>query len=625
MIPKRMQQFLQDTLPQSVWKNRLISDGPFRFLEFGPLDVDRLARLGIKVDRLGPRLVSCMWNEESRVEIGGFLVVDNLAMGHPSMGGTRMLPDITPDIIHNLARGMTLKNAAADLPFGGGKSGIVRPDHLSDSDRHEVIRGFGQLLKRYREIYIPGPDVGTNDADMKTFAIENGLNNVVSKPADMGGNRIDELGGAANGVVVATKALLEHLPKLRQLPQFKDMVIPDPSGMDILIQGFGAVGAHVARIFHDYDPQTAPIIKGISDEHGYLLNNAGLPWQELFDMWKSFGSVTRKFFHDRIMHDEKTDLQQMVFSNSANNLLTESAFCLVPASPVFNYLDVDASTNPAMTCDRMGRWRIVVEGANTYSPNPARKAERRRMERHVYRDKGVLIATDYLVNSGGVIYAAHERIIPTPDHLKIPKEFLGDSSAIEKWLSQNRDDFAELAEIRRKAAVEKLETVIRRNMEELIEGLCKDADSLPCEIAEQISVQRIASMEKSRTARDIMEKAPTISVDKSITDAAQLLVKAHVSIVNVVSEKGKLIGIVTNWDITKAMASKLPMDSPLTKVMTADVFTAAPGDTILDCIRMLENHEISAMPIVENDKVVGVISGDILARRTLFRLLQTMT
>jgi len=54
-----------------------------------------------------------MWNEDSPVEIGGFLVVDNLAMDQPSMGGTRMLPDI----IHNLARGMTLKNAAADLPF----------------------------------------------------------------------------------------------------------------------------------------------------------------------------------------------------------------------------------------------------------------------------------------------------------------------------------------------------------------------------------------------------------------------------------------------------------------------------------------------------------------------------
>lgn len=624
MIPKIMKQFLQDALPQSVWKNRLIKDHAFRFLEFGPLDVDRLARLGIKVDRLGPRLVSCMWNEDSPLEIGGYLVVDNLAMGQPSMGGTRMLPDITPDIIHNLARGMTLKNAAADLPFGGGKSGIVCPEDLAGTDRGDIIKEFGRLLKRYKQIYIPGPDVGTNDADMKTFAIENGLNNVVSKPADMGGNRIDELGGAANGVVVATKALLEHLPKLRQLPQFKGMEIPDASDMDVLIQGFGAVGAHVARIFHDYDPDNSPVIKGISDVDGYLLNQGGLPWRELFNMWKAFSTVTKKFFHEKIMHNGDDSYKNMVFSNAANNLLTESAFCLIPASPVFNYLDVDAGSNPAMTCDRMGNWRMIVEGANTYSPNPARKAERRRMERHVYRDKGVIIATDYLVNSGGVIYAAHERIIPTPDHLLIPKNILGKCNEIEDWLDKNRSDFAELAEKRRKAAVKKLETVIRRNMEELIQGLCKDADSLPCEIAERISVQRIASREESRTARDIMENAPTISVDKSITEAAQMLVDAHVSIVNVVSEKGKLIGVVTSWDITSAMASKLPMDSPLTKIMTADVYTAAPDATILDCIRMLENHEISAMPIVENDQVLGIISGDILARRTLFRLLQTM-
>ncbi len=625
MIPSRMNQFLHDALPESMWKNRLIKDGPLRFIEFGPLDVDRLQRLGIKVDRLGPRLVSCMWNEESPIEIGGFLVVDNLAMGQPSMGGTRMLPDITPDIIHNLARGMTLKNAAADLPFGGGKSGIVKPENLSKEDRYEVIKGFGHLIRRYKEIYIPGPDVGTNDADMKTFAIENGLNNVVSKPADMGGNRIDELGGAANGVVVATKALLEHLPKLKQLPQFKHMVIPKAPDMDILIQGFGAVGAHVARIFHDYDPEACPIIKGVSDENGYLLNKAGLPWKELFDMWKEFGAVTRKYFHDEIMHENHPEFKNMVFSNSSNNLLTESAFCLVPASPVFNYLDVNSKTNPSMTTDRMGKWQIIVEGANTYSPNPARKAERRRMERHVYRDKGVLIATDYLVNSGGVIYAAHERIVPTPDHLLIPKNILGNPKEIETWLSRNKDDFANLAEIRRKTAVKKLETVIRRNMEELIDGLCKDADSLPCEIAEQISVQRIASMEKSRTARDIMEEAPTIGLDKSVTDAAQMLVNSQGAIVNVVSEKGKLIGIVTNWDVTQAMASKLPMDSPLTKVMTADVITAQPDATIIDCIRMLENHEISAMPVVADDKVVGVLSGDILARRTLFRLLQTMT
>lgn len=624
MIPKLMHAYLSDCLPDHAWKTRLIEDGPHRYMEFGPLDVDRLQRLGIRVDRLGPRLVACMWNEESPLEIGGYLVVDNLAMGAPSMGGTRMLPDITPDIIHNLARGMTLKNAAADLPFGGGKSGIVSSPGLTDQDRREVIKSFGRLLSRYTDIYIPGPDVGTNDADMKTFAVENGLNNVVSKPADMGGNRIDELGGAANGVVVATKALLAHLPKLKTLPQFRDLIIPEPREMTVLIQGFGAVGAHVARIFHDYDPAACPVITGISDATGYLYNKTGLPWQELFDMWKIHGEVTRQFFHDRIMHECRTGSDCTIFSNSANNLLTESAFCLVPASPVFNYLDVDSTTNPSMTVDRMGKWRVIVEGANTYSPNPARKADRRRMERHVYRDRGTLIATDYLVNSGGVIYAAHERIIPTPDHLLIPKDRLHNEEKCNEWLKQNEEEFAALSEKRRKAAVDKLETVIRRNMQELVEGLCKDHDSLPCEVAEQISVTRIASMEKSRKAKDVMAPSPTIEVDKNITDAARLLVESSSPMVCIVSEKGKLIGIVTTFDITRAMAARLPMDSPLAKIMTTDVITAEPDATIIDCIRILENSEISAMPIVADNRVLGIISGDILARRTLYRLLQTM-
>ena len=621
MIPTKMEQLLQGTLPASVREKRLIQDGPLRFLEFGNSDVDSLQRLGITADRLGPKRVSCMWVEDSPLEIGGFLVVDNLAMGQPSMGGVRMLVDVTPHDIHNLARGMTLKNAAADLPYGGGKSGIVRPENISDTDRFEIVKGFAKLILRYADIYIPGPDVGTNDADMKTFGIENGLNNCVSKPADMGGNRIDELGGAANGVVVATKALLEHLPKLRKLTQFKDMVIPDPDRMDILIQGFGAVGAHTARIFHDYDPANAPIIKGISDVDGYFFKEDGLPWEELFEMWKQFGAVTKKYYHDHILHGEES--LDMVFSNAANNLLTESAFCMVPASPMFNYLDVDDSSNPSMTVDRMGDWRIIVEGANSYSPLPAKKANRRKMEQAVYRDKGILIATDYLVNSGGVIYAAHERIVPTPEHLEIPMEILGNREAVDQWLEARKDEFAKLSEARREAAVQKLENVIRRNMEELVDGLCRDADSLPCEIAEKISIERISRMEKSKTVRDIMEQAPTIGVDKSIAQAAELLVSSDVSIVNIVSEKGKLIGIVTEWDITRAMASRFSMDDPLTKIMTADVVTTAPDTSVIACIRILETNEISALPVVEHDKVVGVISGDMLVKKTLFRLLQT--
>jgi glutamate dehydrogenase/leucine dehydrogenase len=51
-------------------------------------------------------------------------------------------PDVTPVAINNLARGMTLKNAAADLPYGGGKSGIVAPRNLSPGEHNEVIRRF---------------------------------------------------------------------------------------------------------------------------------------------------------------------------------------------------------------------------------------------------------------------------------------------------------------------------------------------------------------------------------------------------------------------------------------------------------------------------------------------------
>ena len=289
MIPKRMQSFLEERIPEQTFGNRLIKDRGMRFLEFSSLDVDRLARLDIEVDSLGPRLVVCMWDEESPYEIGGYLVVDNLSMGRPSMGGIRMLPDVTPAAIHNLARGMTLKNAAANLPYGGGKSGIVAGRQTSE-DHTAIVCTFARLIYRYRDIYLPGPDVGTNDADMKTIAIENGLDNALSKPVDMGGNRIDELGAAAGGCIISLQALLEEMPRLRAIPQFANLQIPDPKDLTVLIQGFGAVGAHAARILKERIPKARVI--GISDYLGYLYNADGLLWEELFKMWEQHGLVT---------------------------------------------------------------------------------------------------------------------------------------------------------------------------------------------------------------------------------------------------------------------------------------------------------------------------------------------
>ena len=132
-----MESFLKERLPAQTWKNRLVRENGLCCMDFHAMDVERMARLGIQVDRLGPKLVACLWDETTDLEVGGYLVVDNLAMGRPSMGGIRMLPDLTPADVNNLARGMTLKNAAANLPYGGGKAGIPS----------QIRRGIGNCQK----------------------------------------------------------------------------------------------------------------------------------------------------------------------------------------------------------------------------------------------------------------------------------------------------------------------------------------------------------------------------------------------------------------------------------------------------------------------------------------------
>lgn len=620
MIPQRMNELLHAVLPERTWHNRLQRDGSRAYMEFGPTDVDRLHRLGIEVDRLGPRLVVCMWDDDSPLEVGGYLVVDNLAMGRPAMGGIRKLPDLTPAAVHNLARGMTLKNAAADLPYGGGKSGIVAGPDLSPAEHGEVIRRFAHLIHRYHDIYLPGPDVGTNDADMKTIAVENGLDSALSKPVDMGGNRIDQLGAAAGGVVIAIHTLLDEMMRLKVLPQFADLHVPARPDLTVLIQGFGAVGAHVARMMQA--GSHAPRILGISDQAGYLFSVDGLPVEELLHLRDRHGVVTFPYFEAHLS-GERSGRPPTKFSNACDDLLRESAFCLVPAAPVANYLAVDADANASMTVDRMGRWRLIVEGANTYSPDPARRAARARMERAVYWQAGVLIVTDYLVNSGGVIFAAQEHAIATPATLQIPPALRGDREAVDRWLADHRADFERLAEARRIAGETRRDQVMQRNMKELIDLLVADADLLPCEAAERISIGRIASSERDRTVADVMEPLSAIGRQHTVGEAARQLVETRHDMLAVVDDAERLVGIITDWDITRASASAGgAQDMPLAQVMTPDVITAHPDETILDVVHRLEYHEISAMPVVRDERAVGVISGDILARRTLYRLLQ---
>ena len=111
-------------------------------------------------DGLGPAKVLHLYDPHCGLK--AIVVVDNLAWG-PAIGGVRMLPDVTPNEVFGLARTMTLKSAAAGLPHGGGKAGIVADPNASNRDA--LIRSFARGIAELGE-YIPGPDMGTDESCM---------------------------------------------------------------------------------------------------------------------------------------------------------------------------------------------------------------------------------------------------------------------------------------------------------------------------------------------------------------------------------------------------------------------------------------------------------------------------
>lgn len=275
-----------------------------------------------------------------------------------------------------------------------------------------------------------------------------------------------------------------------------------------------------------------------------------------------------------------------------------------------------------MTVDKMGRWSMIIEGANTYSPDPKRKAARRRMERKVYQERGTLIATDYLVNSGGVIFAAHERLIPTPVELRIPNEMLGNRQAVDRWLSDHAQELSALAEKRKIAAEKKRDDVIRRNMIELIDGLIADEDALPCQVSERISINRIVSQESHRVVREVMIEMATAPLGSTVQDAARVLIEKNTDILSVLATDGHVVGIVTDWDITQAAACGKIEGIQVDKVMSREIVSCGPQDSILDAVTKLEQHDISALPVLSPDgRLLGVVTASLLATRTLYRLL----
>ncbi len=109
--------------------------------------------------------------------------------------------------------------------------------------------------------------------------------------------------------------------------------------------------------------------------------------------------------------------------------------------------------------------------------------------------------------------------------------------------------------------------------------------------------------------RDVMSHDLTrIRKDASIEDAAQLMITEKITHIPVVSDNDKLIGIVTAWDISKAVALNFKR---LEEIMTRDVITAWPDDSIEISAQKMRKYNISSLPVVDDTgRVIGIITTD---------------
>jgi len=303
-------------------------------------------------DDLGPAKIVHI--SSCQVGLRAVVAVDNTACG-PAIGGVRMAPDVSAEEACRLARAMTLKNAAAGLPHGGGKSVIFADPKMAALEKEKLVRAFAIAIADLME-YIPGPDMGTDELAMGWVYDE--IGRAVGLPRELGGIPLDELGatgfGLAAAVDVAAKAI-----KL------------DLQGARISVQGFGAVGKHAARLL----AQRGCVLVAASDSSGTVHSTSGLDVGALIALKEAGKSVI--------------DLPN-ANKGTINDIIGLPCDIWIPAARP----DVLNKDN---------EWRlktkIVAEGANIPCTLEAEMA---------LEARGVLILPDFVVNAGGVICAATE-------------------------------------------------------------------------------------------------------------------------------------------------------------------------------------------------------------------------
>jgi glutamate dehydrogenase (NAD(P)+) len=307
-------------------------------------------------DELGPAKIIHVY--EPSVNLKAVLVVDNVAAG-PALGGVRMAPDVTTEECIRLARAMTLKNAAAGLPHGGGKVVLYGNPNMPKPDKERLIRALACALQHEQD-YIFAPDMGTDEECMAWVKDE--IGRVVGLPAELGGIPLDELGATGWGLSHATDVALQLCGYFCDFRLAKARIV---------VQGFGAVGKHTARFL----AARQAILVGAADSRGAIYNPDGLDTDELFKLKEAGQSVTDYPRAQKFDRDEVIDFDCDIW--------------------------IPAARPDVITEDNVQRLKakLVVQGANIPVTYGAEKS---------LHEQGVVCVPDFIANAGGVICAAME-------------------------------------------------------------------------------------------------------------------------------------------------------------------------------------------------------------------------
>ena len=295
----------------------------------------------------------------------GYRAQHNDAVG-PTKGGVRFHPNVTEKEVKALSIWMSLKAGIVDLPYGGGKGGIIcDPREMSFRELEGLSRGYvraiSQIVGPTKDI--PAPDVFTNSQIMAWMMDEysrideyNSPGFITGKPIVLGGSNGRE-SATAKGVTIC----------IHEACKKRDINI---EGAKVIVQGFGNAGSFLAKFLHD----AGAVVVGISDAYGALYDADGLDIDYLLDRRDSFGTIT-KLFDETISNKE---------------LLEMDCDILIPAA-VENQITVE-------NADKI-KASIVVEAANGPTTMEATK---------ILTKRDILLVPDVLASACGVTVSYFE-------------------------------------------------------------------------------------------------------------------------------------------------------------------------------------------------------------------------